>query len=225
MLKQLFLTTVGFATFASAQSSITVPTTLLLASNRSPLELATLLGDAAVPSGFEVKQFDDGRPRTPPDFTFDRATRAPITDLIQAFNSTHHEYRAELMDGVFVVRPTAGAVRFLDEPAPIQGHVRVVGVMNAARLLLAPLDRSLSSTGALAGSVIGPPVDRGESTTIELNGDEGRKVIDSFNQIAAQSRRSWLVLTRQDGATWRIVRFGFIHTQGLRIGQDLTQVR
>jgi len=203
------------------QTNITVPSPLITMAQRPPWEFAMLLANASVPSGLEVRDIDVVRPLKRPNFALDRSVNIPVADLIKAFNSQHTDYHAELANGVFVVRPTVRPARFLDQPSHLTSPIVATGLMGAARRLFAPLDPSLASGLGTTGSFVNAsPDDLGENIPISVNGD--RNVIDSLNQIVLQSPRTWYVVTtkRQNGETL-IIRFGFIHGQGITIEQTL----
>jgi hypothetical protein len=187
---------------------------------RSPWEFAMLLANASVPSGLELLDIDDVRPLKRPDFSLDRTAKIPANDLVKAFNSQHSDYHATLMDGVFVIRPVVRPVRFLDQPCALNSPIVVTGLLSAARRLFAPLDPSLSNGLGTTGSFVNAaPDELGENIPITVDGD--RRVIDNLNQIVRQSPRTWYVVTksRPDNER-RIIRFGFIHSQGATIEQS-----
>jgi hypothetical protein len=212
MFKNVLLVGVAFASPIFAQTNGTAPANLLIAAQKSPGEFAMLLATASVPSGIELKEGDEFYPSVNPDYTMNVTNTVPVTDLVKMFNSQHHDYRATTVDGVLVIRPLEGRVRYLDEPSPIKGHTAVVGLMTAAKHVFLPLQPGL--LGPTVGSRLGEG-DRGEDAHVALDGVGSQKVMDSLNQIVRQVPRTWYVVSRQVGDEWQIARFGFLHGSGM----------
>lgn len=225
MLKYVVVFATAITGVAFAQVNVAVPSSLLVVARRSPWELAMLLANASVPSGLELRDIDDVPPLNRPDFNLARTPRVPASDLVRAFDSQHSDYRAILIDGVFVIRPVDRPVRFLDEPSSLTSPIAVTGILTAARRIFSPLDPALSDGRGIMGSFINvPPEELGENLPITVDG--GRRVIDDLNQIVRQSARMWYVVTRRrPDNEWQIVRFGFIQTQGVTIDQGLSLPR
>jgi hypothetical protein len=202
----------------------TVPTELLALANRSPLEFATFLATAYVPSGIELREFDDvyvnGHPEVTPSTHFDLDARIPADRLVDAFNERHTEYQAEWMDGVFVIRPSEGRVAFLDAPSELPATIEVISVMSAGRRILCPLDSSVCS-GVVVGSQMGSLEAAGVFDYVRLDGTNHPRVIDTLNQIVRQSPRTWNVVTRVQANASQGVRYGFIHAHGQRTIQGI----
>jgi hypothetical protein len=192
---------------ALGQPSQTVPASLLERAQRSPVEIVWLLADASIPSGIEFRESDDIYPG-PIDFNLDRNRTAADGELVRTFNDWHRDYHAVLMDGVFVIRPADGTVRFLDERSMIDLPVTVTalptGGMGAERRLFSPLDPGL--LGPTGGSSC-----RVDNDPILLDGSGGRNVIDLLNQIALQARATWYVTTRKHADDWQVAAFGMIY--------------
>jgi hypothetical protein len=219
MLKCLSVLFLTCGTVVFSQTNQAVPASLLLKSQASPFEFAMLLAETAVPSGLELRESDNVRPRLKPDFNIERAQKAQAADLVKAFNSRHSDYRATWMDGVFVIRPTQKTAQYLDEPL-VREPIAVTGVTTAANHVFAPLDPTLL-TGAFIGSYFGDSADRGDDIPISLDDTGGPRVIDRLNQIVRQAPRTWYVLTREVENKVRIVRFGFIQRGGVSTARNL----
>lgn len=190
------------------QPPTTVPSTLLAQAGRSPREFTALLAAASVPSGLEIKEADAAYSGQAASSSADAAPRSPVSQLVSAFNAAHPDYRATLMNGVFVIRPVDGVAPFLDQPSAITSAVTVTGRMAAARRIFAALDPDL------LGVVLNSLGHEGEDASIVLNGAGGRTVIDTLNQVVMQSPSAWLVTTRKEGNQSRIVSFGLIRKDG-----------
>jgi len=208
----------AIVTIAVDPTPDTVPPGLFALTNRAPLEFATLLATGHVPSGIELKEADDvytaGQPEFDPTFNLDETGRAPVDDLVNAFNAKHCCYRAKWMDGVFVIRPVDRRTAFLDEPSSIKQSIRVTGAMDATRRVMCQLDSSLC-TGAVAGSQFGSMQSAGFFDSVVIDGTR-TTVMETLNQIVRQSPRTWNVVTRSAGGGPRIIRFGLIHAHGQR---------
>ena len=94
-----------------------------------------------------------------------------------------------------MVRPIDLRVTFLDRPSSIREPATRVGVMQAIRFVLSPLDARLVG-GIAVGSVIGQRASDGLSLSIALDGSQSRRVIDALNQVAVQVPGAWQVVTR-----------------------------
>lgn len=132
-------------------ASVVVPAALIEAARQSPVDFAAALAGASVPSGFEIKEADDGPPSEMATAPVDPNLKVAMTDVIRAFEDRHPSYRARMIRGVLVVRPVEGALAFLDEPSTIYPPVKVVGIMAAARRIFVPLEPSLAGAGLGVG--------------------------------------------------------------------------
>ena len=193
----------------SAQRPPMVPAYLLSAVERPPLEVTFLLAKAGIPCGIEIRESDDVVPRPPADSGRDLSQQVPASMVVQAFNEYHREYRAALVNGVFVIRPSVGTASFLDSPSVIVPPITVVGTMEAIRRILSPLDTRLLSPHI--GGGIGPEAAKGLTARFVLDGSGPRSVIDTLNQLVLQMPGAWEVTTRQYGQEWKIAKFGFIY--------------
>lgn len=212
MVKQFVVFGLLSAPFVFGQRDPEVPSALLVAAQQSPLELVMALADASVPAGLELLS-SDRLPRRKPAFDVEPRPTVGLTDLRQAFNTRHADYRAAVLDDVLVVRPTRRTAAYLDQDSNLEPIV-ITGVMAAARKIFADLDPALARPGGLAGSAINlDPQERGEYTDVSLDG-RGRKVIDVLNQLAKQSQRAWVVITSNDDRPPRVLEFGLIHRGG-----------
>ena len=193
----------------SAQRQPMVPPYLLSAAERPPLEVTFLLANAGIPCGIEIRESDDVVPRPPADARRDLLQQVPASMVVEAFNASHREYRAALVDGVFVIQPSAGRASFLDSPSVIVPRITIVGTMEALRRILSPLDTRLLSPHI--GGGIGPEAAKGLTARFVLDGSGPRRVIDTLNQLVLQMPGAWEVTTRQYGQEWKIAKFGFIY--------------
>lgn len=201
-----------------AQAGVAVPAALIEAAQQSPVDFAAALASASVPSGFEVKEADDGPPSQRATASADPDRRVAVTGVLRAFEEQHPSYRARMVRGVIVVRPVEGVLAFLDEPSTINPPVKLSDIMGAARRVFVPLDPRLS--GPVVNGV-GRPSD---NVPVELDGSGGRTVIDTLNQIVTQvPSRAWVVTTRKQGSDIRVIGFGFIEGDGGRRTQPLLQ--
>jgi hypothetical protein len=208
---------VGVALLGTPQvARVGVPAAVVEAAQQSPVDFAAALAGAAVPSGFEIKEADDGPPSAPAAGLVDPQQKVALTEVISAFEGRHPGYRARMTAGVLVVRPVEDALPFLDEPSTIYPAANVTGIMDAARRVFLPLDPRLSGP-VLNG--IGRP---GDQVPVALDGSGGRTVIDTLNQIVTQVRgRAWVVTTKKLGRDVRVIGFGFIDGDGSRRRQPL----
>ncbi len=168
---------------------------------------ALLAVHARVPVGLELHDDDDPQPfrlsvKRPDPGVVEESV--PLATVIDAFNSAQREYRAELMDGVMVVRPRTGRAAFLDGASGLEAVVTVTGVTQALRTVFSPLDPGLA--GPWVGSSYGPLEDLTSQVTID--GSPGRTVMNTLNQIAGQRQAGWYVVTRGVDRRREIARFG-----------------
>lgn len=198
-------------------AGVAVPAALIEAAQQSPVDFAVALAGASVPSGFEIKDADDGPPSEMAAVPVDPNRNVAMTDVIRAFEDRHPGYSARMIRGALVVRPVEGALAFLDEPSTIYPPVNVTGIMAAARRIFVPLDARLAG----AGLGVGRP---GDFVPVTIDGSGGRTVIDTLNQIVTQAPgRAWVVTTRKQGSDIRVIGFGFIEGNGSRRTQPLLQ--
>lgn len=198
-----------------------VPAYLVSLADRPPLEFAFLLASASIPSGIEVRQPDDTYPGPPRAGTQPSERTVSAEELMQAFNAAHEDYRAVLMDGVFVIRPVRGRSAFLDVPSSIDPPTTVAGTMEAERRIFSPLDPRL--LGPAIGGGIGREAARGLSTHFILDGTAGRRVIDTLNQIVLQMPGAWQVTTGLRGKEPTVVEFGLIYADRSRSMHPLSK--
>src|SRR5262245_66187035 len=134
------------------QSPLTVPASLLAAVDYPLAEFSRMIAKVT-PAGFEMRESDDVPPLRSTEVTEGQSTVA-LTEAVAAFNRAKQSYHAEIVDGVLVVRPIDLRVTFLDRPSSIREPATRVGVMQAIRFVLSPLDARLVG-GIAVGSVIG----------------------------------------------------------------------
>lgn len=220
MLKHaLHIAVLGAAVSAvmAGQTGRTVPASMLAAAKQPLVDFAFALSNASIPAGLEIRDSDDGSPLHPP-FDIDPKQRVPLADLVKTFNAHHHEYRAVVMrGGVVVIRSVNGRLLFLDGPSPISNEVTVTGFMAAATRVFTALDPGLT------GPILDSGGHKGDDIPVVLDGSGGRTVMDTLNQIVTQTpARVWVVTTRGDPGSVRVISFGLIQagrsrrTQGMR---------
>jgi hypothetical protein len=189
-------------------------TALRAAAEGDPYVFAMMLAHASVPSGAVLPESITQHPSGPPDFAFERDAAISARELAIAFNGRHPQYRAEVIDGVLVICPADGLPSYLKRTSGLP-PMDIVGVMDAARRVLAGLDPAFAKPqGGVIGSSINLDAEqRGDSTRIVFDGTE-RRVIDGLNTIAKQAKRTWLVITNQDAKGPVHLRVGFMHQGG-----------
>lgn len=198
--------TLGDAESASPRTS--VPSYLVTAAARSPLDVAVVLAQESIPTGIELRESDNVYPAPFPQSERDRTAMVPLSDVARAFNEHHREYQASVTDGVFVIRLADSTPRFLDEQSTIRTPVLLTGVMDAERAVFAPLDPTLR--GPAIGGGLGQRAAQGLGARITLGGS-AKSVADTLNDIVRQVPGAWQVTTFKVGAEWRISEFGFIY--------------
>jgi hypothetical protein len=172
-----------------------------------------------IPAGFEMRESEDVAPKTFAKIP-EGQTTVPVGDLVAAFNRVNRSYRAEMLDGVFVVRPINGRYEFLDSASPITEPTKQIGVIRSLRIVFSPLDAALLKPSL--GSVMGKRAVEAFSTPILLDGSKSRRVIDTLNQIAAQAPGAWQVITRRGAdQSEKIARLAFIYSDGARSIQQM----
>ncbi len=202
---------VAATTAMAGQTGLTVPSSLLLAASRSPVEFMMALAYASIPAGLEIRESDDVVPSRPPAFAIDRKQTVSLDALVATFNAAHPDYHAVVMRGVTVVRPINGTLSFLDEPSSLSQVVTVTGAMAAARRVFAAVNPGLT------GPILNSMGHKGDDIPVVLDGSGGRTVIDTLNQIITQAPgRSWMVTTREEQDGVRVIDFGFIEADGSR---------
>ena len=196
------------------QTSVRVPAGLVDAAGTAPGILVHYLVEASIPAGIELQQSD--MPLTfPPKLAVDGRSTIPAAELSKAFNERHTTYRAEIVDGVFVIRPVARRASYLDQAAPpIRLHVR--GIMAATRKLFAPLDPRLDAAGPRVGTPVGGVDLEGEAVDIDTD-TAGKSVLNVLNAIVNHAPgRAWLALTT-DQETTTIGQIGFIRANAFSL--------
>lgn len=190
-------------------SPASVPNYLLAAANGPLYDFALLAAHARLPVGLELHESDDPQPFRPtvrlpePD---DVEQTVSLSTVIATFNSTHRDYRAELVDGVMVVRPRVGRAAFLDGPSGLESVVTVTGVPAALRTIFSPLDPGL--LGPWVGSGSGRHALDDLTAQLTIDGSPGHTVLSTLNQILEQRQAGWYVVTRRRDGAWDIVKFG-----------------
>jgi hypothetical protein len=183
-----------------------VPSYVVAAARRAPLELAYALAEESVPTGIEIRESDVAVHARVSHGEGDRTVT--LSAVAQAFNEHHREYRASVSDGVFVIRLADSIPRFLDEPSTLVNPVVVTGVMDAERAIFAQLDPRLR--GPAIGGGIGAVAGAGLRARVSLDG-RGKSVAQTLNEIVRQVPGAWQVTTFQVGREWRVAAFGFIY--------------
>jgi hypothetical protein len=207
---------------AATPGSQRVSEALLKAADLDPMPFVMMLAQAGIPAGLEVRASDE-IPRGKPNLQFTNNQMVTLIEVVAAFNSRHIGYRAELREGVFVIRPVQNRAAYLDRPSSI-GHVTVSGPMSAAGKIFAPLNPTLNGTGGTLGSSINVAgTQMGENTLIDING-HGRTNEQLLNEVVRQSPRAWIVTTNGD-AEARVVKVGFMHPGGAATFVDVDATR
>lgn len=188
-----------------------VPSGLLLVANRSPRELAAILADNGVAAGFELMRQDSESVHSSVDI--DRGQYVAISDLAAAFNRSHAEYQAVVVDGVLVVRPSFKRLSLLDLPSLTTTPVVVAGLMSALRTILSGQSRPVS--GGIGGS--GPPpltqCLEDDVMPITLDGTS-HSHLELLNDVARQSSHVWYVISDATSNEPKPVAFGLLHRGG-----------
>ena len=185
-----------------------VPSYLVAAARRGPLELAVVLAEESIPAGIEVRESDDVYPPPFPQSERDRTLLVSLSEVARAFNESHREYRASVTDGVFVIRLADSMPRLLDERSMIETPVVITGVMDAERAVFAQSDSRLRGPAIRGG--IGRRAAEGLRARITLSGS-GKSIAETLNEIVRQVPGAWQVTTFKVGREWRIAKFGFIY--------------
>lgn len=207
------LSAVAAQIYASPSSQRQAPIGLLKAASLDAEGFAMNLARAAVPAVLEMHERDRRpgllRPRV------DLADRQLIgvEQLVSEFNRSRRDLRAEVIDGVIVIRPGSARLAYLDGGAPT-GGIRVRGVMNAARKLCAPLDPAPDAAGGQVGSMLGGFEQRGVNVDIDVVTD-GRSVLEVLVAVADTAPAHVpFVLASGAPTELRVSRIGFIHAEG-----------
>ncbi|HET9383874.1 MAG TPA: hypothetical protein VFO67_01920, partial [Gemmatimonadales bacterium] len=194
------------------------PAALASAARGRPVEFAMLLAHASVLVGLEIYG-SDSEPRTMPEWQSIRGDEMiPLDIVIEAFNESHRDYKAGLMDGVVVIRPVARRAPFLDQPLMVS-DVDVVGVETALRKMFKAIDPSVDPSGGIVGSRRVTPEQAGDYVSVRFT--RGKTVLQTLNEIASRTGLSWEVVTtrstEQEGASL-IVFAGILHRRGTTSG-------
>lgn len=185
------------------------------------MEFAWTLARASVPCGFELRSADatfDLRSarylrNAEPPYAPVAASDELLIQLVTRFNATHGAYKAELMRGVFVVRPSE-RIPIADEYLDRAYTGGPIDVDSAIRAELQLFDATFKPVvGGLGGSFLGYVPDSVRRLwPIEVAGGPGVRVIDALNQIALQIKESgWLVMMP---ANEDAVVYGFLTPSG-----------
>ena len=211
MLKQLCLcllvSTSGSVITLEAQPSWTTKV------GKPPKDFVGALVDAGIPAGLELRRSDDSQPEMPDSLRYpDRDNRVrwpPATEIVERFNQQHRDYRAEVIDGVIVVRPIEQRSMTLDREVEVEQRI-VLGAMDAERAWLTAIDPTLG-VGGVAGSTMSSPERRGDGVPIYVGGVR-QSLVSGLNAIVRQvPHQAWLVITERRGDRTVVVQFGLIH--------------
>jgi hypothetical protein len=155
------------------------------------------LANASVPCGIEIR-VEDARGGFYTEMQRWESVRVPnpsatfLVELANRFNSTHGAYRASVMHGVVVVRPSAGddlADSYLDRPY-LGGPITVDSATRAALQVWEPAFAPI--TGGIGGSGSATPEFR---LPVHLGEGTGLTAIDLLNQLVLQLPRvGWFVM-------------------------------
>jgi hypothetical protein len=210
MLKHFAIVLVSGATLGvTVQTGPGVPSILMAAAQRPPIEFGMMLAKTSVPAGIELLQADDVAPNQPMP-RVDSDSRVPLDDVAKAFETYNPKYTARVFGGVLVIRPKEGAFPFLDAPSSISGPTAVTGVRAAQRRVFSEL------SPGLLGPVLNSYGRPGEDIPIVLDGSGGRRVVDTLNQIAAQAPGWvwWVSVKHREDTAVDQVSFGVLDPTG-----------
>lgn len=99
---------------------------------------------------------------------------------------------------------------FLDDPSPVHITTTVIGPLTSLRTVFAALYPRL--TGGVELDTMGSP---GWDTKVVLEGGQGRTVLDTLTQIAAQMPGyGWLVTTRKVDGRVGVARWSVLESTG-----------
>jgi hypothetical protein len=196
------------------QAGLRVPRGLVDLVTATPGTFTDRLVDAGIPAGIELPERD--MPRSfPAPLTLDPAVTMPAAELAALFNERHPDYRADVQDGVFVIRPASGRAAYLDQPAPAP-RMQVRGLMAATRRLFGPLDPKLETPAGKASPPIGGVDESGETIVLDL-APAGKPVLRVLNEIVSHApHRAWLALTA-DSMPPRVSQIGYIRPNGFSL--------
>jgi len=213
-----------------AQGPAIVSAPLLEAATDNPLRFVQVLAEAGIPAGLELRSADlpiSGRrnvDRTHREYLQAQPVVA-LSDVVDAFNRSHGDYRAMIDRGVVIVRPAGPRAMYMDT-RPLSGRIEAVGLMSFAERVFAPLDRTLGLSGGRAGSRLGPigvDVDYGDDLSLTVDGAEHLTAVEILNEVARQAPgHPWIVIT-SGGDEPTVRRFGFAHRYGTTEVRDLRQ--
>jgi hypothetical protein len=216
---------------AGVQARPAVPAGLLQWANSDPMTFVQLLAEAGLPAGLELGESDYKLVKTTRSRwnsqewnreRFERDATVPADELVTVFNASHPTYRADLQDGVFVIRPRTGRAAYLDTRA-LSGLLTARGLMAIGEKVFAPMDQRLNQPLGRPGSVLGRPgleIDHGEQLDFSVNA-AGLTVLEVLNEIARTGPgHAWFVVTA-GGNVPRLTRFGFVHRYGSTTGMPL----
>jgi hypothetical protein len=198
----------------NAQVVAVAPVSVQQAASADPLSFVLVLAEAGIPAGLELRDADRRQASSMRPMTREQMSAEPTVPLegvLAAFNQSHPDYRAEVVDGVVVVRPVTGRSGYLDSFAPnrtLSGQ----GLMRIAEKVFAPLDSRLDQPGGRIGSTLSPigvTVDRGEGLDLAIEA-RGRTVLSVLNELARHGH-PWLVVTSSERKGSPITRYGFAH--------------
>jgi hypothetical protein len=178
------------------------------------MDFAFLLANASIPAGIEIRERDSNPATTLLDYSHSLSSQVAAADVVRSFNAEHSDYRASIVDGVFVIRPVNGTAHFLDQPSSIDHIVTVDGPMAALRRVFAQLDPRL--LGPVLNSYEGE-----HAAKVVLNGSAAHSVLQMLGQVTKQTKKTWQVVIQGQDQTWRIVAIGLIYPNGQRRTQRL----
>jgi hypothetical protein len=191
---------------AAKQQTDTVPFYLVAAADRPFAEFIFQIAHASIRAGIELKEADDAAVVGPLTRPKGETKQVPIEELIAAIPARKPGYQATWDGNVLLIRPVSGRLKFLDSPSTLTSTT-IVGVMQALRTIMAPLDARLLQPAV--GSGRGWEALKALSANIVVDGSNGRTVIDTLNQVVRQYQGAWRVMSRFEDGEWRVSEFGF----------------
>lgn len=192
------------------QESATVPTFVIEeAANPEAIAFGLALIRVKTPCGMEIREEDyDWGYR--PDHNRPVRDRRSLREAIEVFERHHPAYRVTADSATVVIRLRTDSLPFLDAPSPVHTATTVIGPLKSLRTVFAAIYPRL--TGGVELNTMGYP---GWDTKIVLEGGQGRTVLDTLTQIAAQmAGYGWLVTTRKVDGRVGVARLAVLESTG-----------
>jgi hypothetical protein len=193
----------------SGQPQHAAPSLSLAATQRPAIEFATALLRASIPCGVEVREADD----LPVSAGVATGESVSLGVALAAFAKSHPDYHAAITGGVVVIRPTTGALEFLNQASAIRSPMQVTGVMQAVRRVIYTQLNPAGLNWVTLNSMGRP----GWDTPILLEGGPGRTVLEALNGVVLKvPGYAWVLWTRTEGGASRLATMGVLERNGDR---------